>query len=136
MGRPDRGDGERTEHEHQGRIADLVARFCFRFPGEFRGGEIPWRRFWRLAGCLDHIEALDLSARFVAANYLAAAVWGRANICREIAQKMLRPLRVSPHRRWHMDDIEGAIQTLPLAEDQKTEAVNRLRAIANELDNG
>lgn len=29
-------------------LADCVARFCWAWPGEFRGGDIPWALFWLL----------------------------------------------------------------------------------------
>ena len=40
-------------------LGDCVARFCWAWPGEFRGGDIPWALFWLLYERLHVVLAVD-----------------------------------------------------------------------------
>lgn len=40
-------------------LRDVVARFCAKYPGAFRDGEIPWVLFWMLYERLYVVLALD-----------------------------------------------------------------------------
>jgi len=40
-------------------LADVVARFCWAWPGEFRGGAIGWGQFWMLYERLHIVLAVD-----------------------------------------------------------------------------
>lgn len=40
-------------------LGDVVARFCWAWPGEFRGGDIGWGQFWLLYERLHVVLAVD-----------------------------------------------------------------------------
>lgn len=53
-------------------LADCVARFCWAWPGEFRGGAVPWALFWLLYERLHVVLAVDR----VTQTRATALAWG------------------------------------------------------------